>query len=553
MRPCLLLIVFAIALTLNNPTIHAQTSSKIEGIVRYDLNVKVLPTDQRIEVNGTMQLPAPTKPEAFVEVSLTERMQDLKVEVISVNGETRTARVEKTRTEGGWLTQDGTPNNDAVYRVYPNNPFAPAQQIKLKFSYAGGGQMGFMYYIGPEVSFVSAYGTTWYPQFKDGRGVGSLTISVPAGEAAIAVGDRVSSKRDEAQGTFQFRNQLPTRFSFAAGKYTIVRRDGSIPVSVYLLRSRENMPQYLEAVQKTMKVLEEEFGPYRFKEFALVEVPRALAQKAGFNAATMQGFAYINSNAFNVPASRFNVLLEWYGHEFSHEWWPHVVSMKRPGGRFMEEMLAEYGGSRAVETLAGPDPAERYRRQGYEPDPIYSALEYFKLVRKGIDGKLGDLPADEKVRDIAYNKGFLVWGMLSREIGRKKFKQVLRRITRRYAFRQLTFKEFWREIEAGAGRDLSWFYQQWFDRTGAPDFQLEWKQEGRTVHGTITQTAPYYRVTLPVEIQGDDGQRVVRNVKVTGARINFAAPVKFHVRSVTLDPHYVVLRWTPEYHRISGQ
>ena len=51
--------------------------------------------------------------------------------------------------------------------------------------------------------------------------------------------------------------------------------------------------------------------------------------------------------------------------------------------------------------------------------------------------------------------------MLSREIGRKKFQSVLRGITRRYAFRRLTLKEFWREIEAGAGRDLGWFYQQW--------------------------------------------------------------------------------------------
>jgi hypothetical protein len=290
-----------------------------------------------------------------------------------------------------------------------------------------------------------------------------------------------------------------------------------------------------------------EFGPYRFKEFALVEVPRDLAQKAGFNAATLQGFAFVNSNAFNVPPSAFNVLLGWYGHEFSHNWWPHTVALKRPGGWATEEGMAEYGGLRVVETIAGPALAEQYRRKGYPPDPIYSALEYFKLVGQGFDHELGDLPRDPKAHNIAYNKGVLVWDMLSREIGRAKFQRILRDTTRRYAFQQLTLKDLWRAIEMGAGRNLRWFYEQWFERRGAPEFQLAWKQEGHKVVGTITQAAPSYRATVEVEVHGDNNQRLVQWIKVNGALTEFVLPVKFRVQSITLDPHYLILRWTPEY------
>ncbi|MDQ3818738.1 MAG: hypothetical protein M3362_13810 [Acidobacteriota bacterium] len=496
-----------------------------------------------------MRIPASITPPAFIEFSLSEMMRDLQVEVLKPMASAGIARLDMVKTESGSLVPGGKTNDDIVYRVHPAHPFLPGEAIELRFSYSGGGQTAFIFYVGPEVSFASAYGTTWYPQNSDhSEGIGSLRISVPAGETAIAGGDKRSSPEEEARGIFIFENNHPTYFSFASGKYTVIRREGAIPVSVYLLRGRENMQQYLEAVTRMISVLVEEFGPYRFKEFALVEVPRDLAQKAGFNAATPQGFAYINSNAFNVPASAANVLLEWYGHEFSHEWWPHVVSLKRPGGRFMEESLAEYGGLRVVETVAGPATAEQYRRKGYKPDPIYSALEYFKLVGAGIDGRLADLPAEAKFRDIAYNKGFLVWEMLSREIGRRKFQQVLRGITRRYAFQQLTLKEFWRAIEAGAGRDLGWFYEQWFERTGAPDFQITWKQEGPEVRGAITQAAPYYRATLQIEIQGAQDQRLVYNVKVSEAQTEFRLPARFRVQSVTLDPHYLVLRWTPEYH-----
>jgi len=548
MRLPLMVPVFLIALTLGNVPGQAQATSERASPIRYDLSVKVLPDARRLEVNGTMRIPAANSPRDYIEFSMSERMRDLQVEVLKPVASAGIAKVERAKTEGGWLdpSGNGNTNNDIVYRVYPTHPFLPGEDIELRFSYSGGGQMGILFYIGPEVSFATAFGTTWYPQdSKHPEGIGSLRISVPVGETAIAGGDKRSSSQEEAQGTYTFEITHPTYFSFAAGKYTITRREGSIPVSVYLLRNRENMPKYLEAVTRMLSVLEQEFGPYRFKEFSLVEVPRDLAKKVGFNAVSLQGFALLNSNAFNnVPPSSTN----WFGHEFSHQWWPHVFSLKRPGGRFIEEMLAEYGGLRVVETVAGPAAAEQYRRQGYEPDPIYSALEYFKLVGAGIDGKLGDLPPDEKVRNIAYNKGFLVWDMLSREIGRAKFQQVLRGITEQYAFRQLTLNELWREIEARAGRDLSWFYEQWFERTGAPDFQLAWKQEGQAVSGAITQAAPYYRATLEIEIQGDQDQRSLYTVKVSGARTTFRLPAKFRVQSVTLDPHYLVLCWTPEYH-----
>jgi hypothetical protein len=487
-----------------------------------------------------MILPASKTERAYIQLSLSPSMTGLQVEVLQPSTSAGAARLEITKIE----------KREVTWKVYPPQPFPPHEDIALRFSYSGGEKLAYISYIGPEVSFTTGYGEHWYPRVIDGsdRGVGLLKISVPAGETAIADGDKRSSPEQEAQGTFRFEITHPDYFSFASGKYKTVRRNGSIPLSVYLLSDRENMMEYLDGVAKIFDVLVREFGPYRFSEFKLVEIPRELARAHGFNAATLQGFAFINSNAFKVPPARFNALLEWYGHEFSHSWWPHTLSMKRPGGWATEEMLAEYGGSRVVETIAGPAIAEQYRRKGYAPDPIYSALEYFKLVGGGYDRELADLPQEEKGLNIAYNKGFLVWDMLSREIGREKFRRILRDITRQYAFQRITQKEFWKAIEKRAGRNLGWFYEQWFERRGAPEFQLTWKQQNQKVSGVITQAAPYYRAALEVEIEGADGQRSIHKIKVSGARTEFVLPVKFRVHAITLDPHYLILRWTPEYH-----
>ena len=66
--------------------------------------------------------------------------------------------------------------------------------------------------------------------------------------------------------------------------------------------------------------------------------------------------------------------------------------------------------------------------------------------------------------------------------------------------------------------------------------------------GAITQATPYYRATMEVEVEGTERQRSIHKIKVSGARTEFVLPVKFRVHSTTLDPHYLVLRWTPEYH-----
>ena len=52
---------------------------------------------------------------------------------------------------------------------------------------------------------------------------------------------------------------------------------------------------------------------------------------------------------------------------------------------------------------------------------------------------------------------------------------------------------------------------------------------------------------MEIEVEGTEGQCLIHKIKVSGAQTKFAFPVKFRVHSTTLDPHYLVLRWTPEY------
>lgn len=147
------------------------------------------------------------------------------------------------------------------------------------------------------------------------------------------------------------------------------------------------------------------------------------------------------------------------------------------------------------------------------------------------------------------SKGFIIMDMLSRQIGRAKFAAILKRFINEHA-KQLTYwQKFQKFVEERAGQNIHWFFEQWFERTVAPDYKLDWKQKGKTVRGKITQLASYFRSTLELEIVGADNRRLLKTVEIIGGEIELNWRVPFKVASVVLDPHYKVLRWMPEFRK----
>jgi len=502
----------------------------------HDLDIVLTPEMHRMEVSGTVALPPETTSRDTLGFLLREDLGQPRIEVLEPRSCVGELQLQATGRD---------PKLGATQRWEGRlpAPCPPDTSLVLSVAYAGGSESnGRWLHLGSEGSFSSWYVSVWLPTFGYRRGTGTLRYLVPKATVVKATGRLISREEHDGRALYTFAADVPSVFDFAAGPYTVVqRREGRIPVSLYLLHPLPRAEEFLTSTADTIAVLEEEFGPYPFDEVSIVEAPTEPGKIAGFEALANQGFLLARSDFLRANSHE----VWWLGHELTHFWFPFVVGQAEgTGGSFMlDEALAHYGALRSVEALSGGAAAERFRRDGGQ--------EAIRLTAAGYDNLLAAPSTTEGWDRVGYQlsdaKGHLVYDMLARTIGRDRFQSALHRITREHAATDIAWEDFLNSIEADADQPLQWFYEQWLNRPGVPTLSLVWSQAKARLNCVVTQSGgPLFRLDMPLQIEFSDGTARVHELHIEGETSELDIPTDTPVHAVRLDPHYTTLHATPE-------
>lgn len=493
----------------------------------YTMDVTLVPETHELRVTGRVIVPA-AAPRSTVTFALMDIMTDLAV----------------TSTPPGTLSAPGAslPGTGNAERTL--TLAHPAREVEIRFSYVTHAASGFVYHVGPESMFAGE-SSAWYPQLAAAKATGEIRYHAPARDTLIASGTTTSVEARGAQHTTTVTYARPSMFSFVAGEYVEHTRGGVVPMRVFAMRDRPGLAAYLDGCSRTLEVLVREFGPYPYEGFTLVEAPAAVTRAAGFDGASFEGYIIATDELLDQP-----FLLAYFAHELGHQWWGNLVAGDgKTGGYLMSEGLAQYGSLRAVEEIEGAAAAERYRRTGYPGyNEEHNGHGYLRFVAAGIDEPVAAAVEGYRLftHVLANSKGMLALDHVARVMGRARFRDALHDVTRRYAFQTVAWPDFLRVVQAHAERDLSTTFAQWFDRTGAPAWEVEGTPNGHSMHGAIVQRGEPYALELDVVLSGA-GQSITRRVAIDGPRTPIALEAPFDIERIDVDPSFQILHWTPAY------
>ena len=496
----------------------------------YDLEIAIDPANRSLKVSGTVRLPPMAASRDSLRLVLWSSMRDVQIEVVEPASATT-------------VTTDSA-DGDRSWFLRPARPIPGGAEVVLRFSYRADSAGVPQLRVTPNGSYAGGGGEIWYPRLGfDSLGIGALRFTVPAGETVIATGDAIAAAEERSAGRYAFRVARPSLFGFASGHYRPTSSRGATPVVLYQLRPRADADTIVARAARTLEALTALFGPLPQSGYAIAEV-----EFGGSVGGTSEfGFFLADQGRLDEGFS-----LPFFGHEIAHAWWGNLVRTRpRTVGRMvMSEGLAQYAVLKVLETVEGAEAAERFRRSEYPGSTLGgSTSEYFRLSAAGLEQPLTAFePRGAQVlpmHRMANTRAFVLLDMLAELVGRDRFHAMLRQFVVDHRDTPTSWNEFQEEATRVAGRDLRWFFDDWFARVGAPEYRLDVRATGRRVRGRVLQGDTTYGARIEIEARGKN-RRESRFVEVRGSSTPIDWSFPFDVLEVVLDPRMRLLRWTSE-------
>lgn len=437
-------------------------------------------------------------------------------------------------------------------RIDLGNVVAAGTEVTLVFEYEGalespqGGPISStrLASVSEQGSYLF-YAARWFPfhDYAADRATYELIVKVPKGDLVTGYSDKpisiataIDPKTKEETSTYHLSSSTPVLpGSIAAGKY-LVRSEshGGYLVDFYVKAGDENWAdQAASVIGRHLEFYSEKFGEYAFgKRLVVVETDDETLE-------TYSGAGII----FLSPRVLKGGINERLAREVAYQWWGQTVGLRSFDDTFLSQGMAEF--SALLYTIERENEAtSRQALQGELEKAL--AFEQSASIRTA-PSQLDDQSA--AFRSVIFYKGALVLSMLRQLMGTEIFDRMLRDYYQTYAGRNITLDEFEAFASKVAGRDLRFFFGQWVDSTGVPEFRSDYRvlrnRDGFRVPGTIRQDLDTFEMPVDIVLRTEAGsERLTLLMKGTSA--DFDITTRSKPLEIIVDPDARILRSSDE-------
>ncbi len=483
-------------------------------------------------------------------------LQDLSVAVFELNNELRVTKVTDEKNQAlaaERVTQDST------IRVPLTAGLAKDASMTLTFEYEGQIENPdnspvpglSLAYIGDDTSYL-LYAGRWFPVSGFGINRFTSTISVTLPAHMIAIGSGKVTTADHAASNKPNASVLPTKtYTFVSDKPsfpgTIVAGvfqehksdEAGLDLHVYFKPTHQGVaPAYTTTAVQEFTYFLTLFGLPPSQKLNVVEIP-------GDTVPYIWGPEIVGLASPSITEkTNYRLLAD----GIAHQWWGVSVSPASKDDWWLSDGFSRYSEALYVENAAGTAGLEEAVK-----DMSVGALAY-DTVPLSSASKL-DLYSAE-FQSLSTDKGGMILHMLRGVLGEDKFNKTMREFSAQYAGKSATTDDFRAVAEKNYGEQLTWFFSQWLDSTGAPEFKVKYttyrlggaaaqnpKEEkipGFRVTGEISQDLDLFRMPVTLKID-TDGKTESKRIEVVGTNSPFTIETFGRPRRISVDPDHQVL------------
>jgi tetratricopeptide (TPR) repeat protein len=227
----------------------------------------------------------------------------------------------------------------------------------------------------------------------------------------------------------------------------------------------------------------------------------------------------------------------------AHQWWGSEVSPATLSDTWITNGMARYG-----ELLYLEDDAGQSALQRAVLDVSAGALAY-DTIPLAHAGTLD--PFTPQFQSMTLEKGAMVFHMLRWMVGDDSFLKIIHAALTQYADKSISTADFEKVAESESQQQLTAFFSQWLDGTGAPDFVDNYavyrlgNDKGFRTIGNITQDLDLFNMPVDMRIE-TQGKTVNKRVDVEGDTSQYVVDTFGLPRSIEVDPDNWILKSSPE-------
>src|SRR6266849_4192672 len=397
-------------------------------------------------------------------------------------------------------------------------------------------------YVGDDTSYL-LYSGRWFPVSGYGlnRFTSTISITVPAhmvamGSGKVTVTDNPPSKKPNTNGlptkTFTFVYAKPSfPGTIVAGIFQEYKSDeAGLDLHVYFKPAHQALaPTYTTTAVQEFTYYITLYGTPLSQKLNVVELPGDTVPYAW--APEIAGLP----NHSITEKTNYRLL----ANAIAHQWWGASVSPASKDDWWLVDGFSRYSEAMYVENAAGAAGLEEAVK-----DMSVGALAY-DTVPLSSASKLD--PFSTEFQSLVTDKGAMILHMLRWVMGEDKYNKTMREFAETYAGKSASMDDFRAIAEKHYGDQLVWFFSQWLDSTGAPEFHVKYttyrlgSNKGFRVTGQIAQDLDLFR--MPVSLKIDtDGKTEDKKIEVVGTNSAFTVETFGRPRRISIDPNNDVLK-----------